>query len=355
MSRRVDMLDMLFGYVTTLLPSTFLPTYTYCLRYMLTFGEFSAWVVIDGVEAEEYGVTVDGTKVTCWIASEANKTFRLHWKDSVVSLPTRGNPSIDGTTYPPRYIDSLRKSEVFLGDDDAYLDVAALLSLGEIEVALYRVERRRSRNHRPPLKNISQRADFTRRVYHEHNKKGIDHEASPGSPKRVESISRSRHRPFGFTKPKGDPIVTFRFKYRPLEVLQAQEIAPWPQPAQPVHDTRKSDIKDIIVIEDEEIEFLYMKNNKTVKNDEHIIDLTGLDDAYVSRDAIKLDEVVVVFPKIPQVRFINSLHKYTLIIWLPKRNDNDGTSGSQEGPAPEIKDEYTKPFGLSNVYFDLTV
>ncbi|KAK0480224.1 hypothetical protein IW261DRAFT_121206 [Armillaria novae-zelandiae] len=324
---------------------------------MLTFREFSAWVSIDGVGAEEYGVTVNGTHVTCWIASEANKTFRLHWRDSVVSSPTRGNPSIDGTTYPPRYIDSLRRSEVFLGgvrdsddskrpfmfsklnltDDDAYLDVAAPLSLGEIEVTLYRVERRRSRNHRPPLKNLSQKADFTRRVYHEHNKKGIDHEASLGSPKRVESISRSQHKPFGFTKPRGDPIITFRFKYRPLEVLQAQEIAPRPQPAQPVRDTSKPDIKDIIVIEDEEIEFLYMKNNKIVKHDDDIIDLTGLDNAYVSRDVIKLDEDDVVLPKTPQ------------------RNDNDETSGSQEGPALEIKDEYTTPFGLSNVYFDLTV
>ncbi len=62
-------------------------------------------------------------------------------------------------------------------DDDAYLDVAAPLSLGEIEVALYRVERRRNRNHRPPLNSISQGVDFTRHVYHEHNKKGIDHEA----------------------------------------------------------------------------------------------------------------------------------------------------------------------------------
>ncbi|KAK0500136.1 hypothetical protein EDD18DRAFT_1148620 [Armillaria luteobubalina] len=346
---------MLFGYVTTLLPSTFLPTYTYCLRYMLTFGKFSAWVAIGGVEAKEYEVVVDGTKVACWIASEANKTFRLHWKDSVVSSPTRGNPSIDGITYPPRHIDSLRKSEVFLGgvrdsddskrpfmftrlnltDDDAYLDVAAPLSLGEIEVALYRVERRRSRNHRP-LKNISDRADFTRRVYHEHNKKGIDHEASLGSPKRVESISRSWHRPFGFTKPRGDPIVTFCFKYRPLKVLQAQEIAPRPQPAQSVHDTSKPDIKDTIVIEEEEIEFLHMKNNKTVKHDDDIIDLTALDDAYVSRDVIKLDEEDVALPEIPQ------------------RNNNQGTSGSQ-GPAPEIKDEYAKPFGLSNVYFDLTV
>ncbi|PBK75993.1 hypothetical protein ARMSODRAFT_950363 [Armillaria solidipes] len=324
---------------------------------MLTFGEFSAWVSIDGVEAEEYGVTVDSTKVTCWIASEANKTFRLHWKDSVVSSPTRGNPSIDGTTYPPRYIDSLRRSEVFLGgvrdsdnskrpfmftklnltDDDAYLDVAAPLSLGEIEVALYRVERRRNRNHRPPLNSISQGVDFTRRVYHEHNKKGIDHEASLGSPKRVESISRSQHKPFCFTKPRGDPIVTFRFKYRPLEVLQAQEIASRPQPTQPVHDTSKPDVKDIIVVEDEEIEFLYMKTNKVVKHDDDIIDLTGLGDVYTSRDVIKLDEEDAVLPETPQ------------------RNDNDGMSGSQEDAASEIKDEYTKPFGLSNVYFDLTV
>lgn len=44
-----------------------------------------------------------------------------------------------------------------------------------------------------------------------------------------------------------------------LEVLQAQEIAPRPQPAQPVHDTSKPDVKDIIVVEDEEIEFLYVR------------------------------------------------------------------------------------------------
>ncbi|KAK0469472.1 uncharacterized protein EV420DRAFT_1494636 [Desarmillaria tabescens] len=324
---------------------------------MLSFSEFSAWVSIDGVEAEEYGVTVDGARVTCWIASEANKTFRLHWKDSVVSSPTRGNPSIDGTTYPPRYIDSPRRNEVFLGgvrdsdsskrpfmftklnltDDDAYLDVAAPPSLGEIEVTLYRVERRRNRNHRPPLNNISQGVDLTRRVYHEHNKKGIDHEASLGSPRRVESISRSQRKPFSFTKPKGNPIVTFCFKYRPLDVLQAEDIAPRPQPVQPAQDTSKPEVKDVIVVDDAEIEFLYMRANKVVKHDDGIIDLTGPDDVYASRDVIKLDEEDVVLPKTPQ------------------QNDNDRASGSQEDASPEIKDEYNKPFGLSNVYFDLTV
>ncbi|KAK0205072.1 hypothetical protein DFS33DRAFT_1325261 [Desarmillaria ectypa] len=341
---------------------------------MLSFGEFSAWVSIDGVEAEEYGMTVDGTRVTCWIASEANKTFRLHWKDSVVSSPTRGNPSIDGTTYPPRYIGSLRRSEVFLGsvrdsdsskrpfmftklnltDDDAYLNVAAPSSLGEIEVVLYRVERRRSRNHRPPLNNTSQGADLTRRVYHEHNKKGIDHEISLGSPRRVDSIIRRQHNPLCFTKPRGDPIVTFRFKYRPLDVLQAQDIAPRPQPVQSVHDTSKPDVKDIVVVEDNEIQFLYIQVNRVVKHDDDIIDLTGLDDVSASKDVIKLDEEDTL-PRTPQVRSTNSLRAHTHISWLPKRNDNNGTSGSQEDAVNEIKDEYTKPFGLSNVYFDLTV
>ncbi|KAG7451413.1 uncharacterized protein BT62DRAFT_1071981 [Guyanagaster necrorhizus] len=317
---------------------------------MLSFGEFSAWVSIDGVEAEEYGVTVDGTRVTCWIASEANKTFSLHWKDSVVSSPTRGNPSIDGTTYPPRYTDTLRRNHVFLGgvrdsdsskrpfmftklnltDDDAYLDVVAPPSLGEIEVALYRVERRRSRNHRPPLNNISQGADLTRRVYHEHNKKGIDHEASLGAPRHIDSINRSQHKSYYFTKPRDDPIVTFRFKYRPLDVLQAQDIAPRPQPVRET-SALKPDVKDIIVIEDEEIEFLYMRVNKAVKDDNNVIDLSDPD----SRDVMKLDEEHAVFPRSPQ--------------------QNNGPSGSQAGTAPEIKDEYSKPFGLSNVYFDLTV
>ncbi len=51
-----------------------------------------------------------------------------------------------------------------------------------------------------------------------------------------------------------------------------------------------------------------------MKHDDDIIDLTSLDDIYASRDVIKLDEEDAVLPKTPQVRSINSLHKYTHII-----------------------------------------
>ncbi|KAJ8088541.1 hypothetical protein PM082_022614 [Marasmius tenuissimus] len=67
------------------------------------------------------------------------------------------------------------------------------------------------------------------KTYHEKTKKMINHQTSYDQP---DIIVRKRTKVV--TEPLGPPVATFQFRYRPLGILQAQDIAPPPpQPASP--------------------------------------------------------------------------------------------------------------------------
>ncbi|EEB87167.1 hypothetical protein MPER_15595, partial [Moniliophthora perniciosa FA553] len=65
---------------------------------VLSFQEFSAWITIEGQAAEEYAIEQFPEKKTvkCWIPSQVDRTFQVHWKDSQKKSSTDGFVVIDG-------------------------------------------------------------------------------------------------------------------------------------------------------------------------------------------------------------------------------------------------------------------
>ncbi len=115
--------------------------------------------------------------------------------------PTRGIASIDGHSYPPRYIESVRRNKATLAsvrdsdtstrpfvfdkinltDDDNYLDAAPSQQLGEIEIVIHSVQySKNQRKHYPPKRGQGSYRGGRREiqtVYHERRKKGSAHQA----------------------------------------------------------------------------------------------------------------------------------------------------------------------------------
>ncbi|KAF8904231.1 hypothetical protein CPB85DRAFT_1318282 [Mucidula mucida] len=259
---------------------------------MPQFEDFSAWVTIDGTPAAEYQTSVNGRRVTCYIASEVGKEFKIFWSDAAVRTPTRGIASIDGHSYPPRYIESMRRNKATLAsvrdsdtstrpfifdkinltDDDNYLDAAPSQQLGEIEIVIHSVQySKNQRKHYPPKRGQGSYRGGRREiqtVYHERRKKGFAHQANLGASRHVPPLASSSHGPPrpSFDKPTGEPLVTFCFRYRPLEILRAQEIIP-----RPVGEVKREEAIDVDEWEEPEvpeIQYMGMRIYMTIKDED---------------------------------------------------------------------------------------
>ncbi|KAK0446143.1 hypothetical protein EV421DRAFT_1792689 [Armillaria borealis] len=192
---------------------------------------FSAWITIEGVETEEYQVEKDGNKVTCWIASEENKTFEIHFKLHGAPVPLRVAPYVDGAKYSWKLVRSdphqqyefsgVRISETtrrpykfsrltLTDNDDAFNQ--SMQNVGDIEVEISRVQLHRiPHTHGPRIyKPIPDAGEYS-----EKTKKGIDHQVDFGDP-----VVTHRTRPQEYRSvPVGNPLVVFCFKYRPLSAF----------------------------------------------------------------------------------------------------------------------------------------
>ncbi|KAJ7282752.1 hypothetical protein C8J57DRAFT_1296401, partial [Mycena rebaudengoi] len=205
--------------------------------------QFSAWVSIDGVVAKEYGpeTSVDGQTMTCscWIASEIGKTFSVHWRNASYYHATTGDVAVDGNfcgAYIIRahkvpcdgFIDGIDNGTVLraftfspltLTDDDAFLGQSShqLEELGVIELCLKPIDIRPicTGVHLPvaPLSELK---------VHERSKKAITQQITLGQPKPSPATTLIEF------DVAGPDLVKFKFKYRPLDVLQANGIAPPP-------------------------------------------------------------------------------------------------------------------------------
>lgn len=73
---------------------------------MLMHREFSAWIVSNNQPLPEYLVAVDekGSRVSCWIPSEAGKQFSVHWRDHGSNVHTCSFISLDGFVVPGRFL-----------------------------------------------------------------------------------------------------------------------------------------------------------------------------------------------------------------------------------------------------------
>ncbi|KAJ7121339.1 hypothetical protein C8R43DRAFT_78095 [Mycena crocata] len=206
---------------------------------MPKYKDFSAWITIDGREAEtpEYDIQVSENEkmVTCWIGSELGKKFTVHWKNSsYYDSDTSGHVKMDGvacggllmyrsaapvlahltgvsdgTAIRPFIFSSLS-----ITDDDAFLGGSSHQELGVIELHIYpsRIE---SRDVSATILSLSELK------VHERSKKAVTQQITLGNaellPQR-ETFVRSQR--------IGPDLVKFLFKYRPMDVLRANGIAP---------------------------------------------------------------------------------------------------------------------------------
>ncbi|KAJ7467187.1 hypothetical protein FB451DRAFT_1260410 [Mycena latifolia] len=208
---------------------------------MLHFKEFTAWVSIDGNEALEYGIETseDQKSVTCWIASELGKTFIVNWTNSSYSQEAvHGRINMDGNLCAGHFMDkalagglpltarnggvtdgtTLRAftfSSLELTDDDTLLGDASHPELGTITLTICPARKKHDGSkggHSFPDIRVHERA-----------KKAVTQQITLGESKQLVNPVRV------FTVQRiGPDLAKFCFKYRPLDVLQANGIAPLP-------------------------------------------------------------------------------------------------------------------------------
>ncbi|KAF7357816.1 hypothetical protein MVEN_00827600 [Mycena venus] len=208
---------------------------------MVNYGGISCWVDIDNSAAMEYDIRTfeDQRIVTCWIASEVGKSFSVSWRNSFLPAPTAGHVFMDGNEcggrvlYGPstvcakhegvtdtRTVKPFVFAPLALTDDDAFLgDSSNHRKLGCIEVAIYPVQ---IFGLVPVVANSSTLSEIK---VHERSKKSVTQQIRLAEPRMLAVPQNAvAHR---FT---GPPLVTFVFKYRPLDILRASGIIPPPLP-----------------------------------------------------------------------------------------------------------------------------
>ncbi|KAF7337068.1 hypothetical protein MVEN_02144000 [Mycena venus] len=208
--------------------------------------ELHAWICVDDVKLSEFALeySADGKEVSCWIPSQCDKKFSVHWEttDSSPQQTFNARVTVDGTRCGnndmrcrdrahPHIASGSRDSVATsaetrrpllfarqaLTDDDNLLNAAISPELGSIKVDIREVRTAPSmRSHRqPPVWG----GRFETQVLHERSKKAMGHSVQFGTE------YRARNR-------QSEPIVivrdlaTFVFRYRPIELLRAQGIAP---------------------------------------------------------------------------------------------------------------------------------
>ncbi|KAG7089281.1 hypothetical protein E1B28_010979 [Marasmius oreades] len=111
-------------------------------------------------------------------------------------------------------------SRLIVTDDDSLM-CSASPDIGEIKVIIRHTEISAPSHHHVSRWTASgtKRNAPTQITVHERTKKAVDHQTSLGQD--IQSQAR-----FIESKPYGPPLLTFRFRYRPIAMLQANGIVP---------------------------------------------------------------------------------------------------------------------------------
>ncbi|TFK27433.1 hypothetical protein FA15DRAFT_666307 [Coprinopsis marcescibilis] len=213
---------------------------------MPEFVGFDVGLEIEGKRLDEFGTELDlaQKKKSCWVACEAGKDFKIVINPKTASRTTNYlfGVTMDGALVQVRgrrydstdsrarielfeeiatinaqtdEIRSFRFSTVSLTDDDAYLG-AAPDNIGVISVQVHTVEH----YTRIPNTGDGQRESDTNIRLHERSKKGISHCVGSG-----EGVKQSKSK-FLASPINCSHLATFTFKYRSMDILIANGVAP---------------------------------------------------------------------------------------------------------------------------------
>ncbi|KAJ7067432.1 hypothetical protein C8F01DRAFT_667685 [Mycena amicta] len=236
-------------------------------------GQFSVSVLVNGAPLSEYGLdySPDGQSASCWIPSVDGQAFCVESIDHTPApnILVYSKVALDGLSCGAKRLkragnvaksqrDSMSASEytrrpLLFGkqavtDNDTYLDVAVSPDYGSISVLFMEV-----------LANGRQSGfklqEFKPQLLHERSKKGLGHSVQLG-----EEFGSHRNKR-GHYIPLRD-VATFTFRYRPVEVLRAQGIAPR---AVGAPTRKKNDPEDILdlTLDDSDDEELKVKRERT--------------------------------------------------------------------------------------------
>lgn len=214
---------------------------------MPTFGTVNACINVDGTSLPEYGVQTNEAQreVTCWIPSEVGKNFSVSWYTTDLSIETEGSVVLDGRNVGSIIIRAytIRRPEfeseyvspttcrdfsfapIKYTDDDGYLSVPTQ-DVGNIKLTIWRIELGEINTQFSKLKDVP---DVT---LHERSKKLGAHCVHFGD---IQNAT-----PITFYKTnKIEVLARFVFRYRPIDLLRANGVAP-PLPRQePVKSARQ--------------------------------------------------------------------------------------------------------------------
>ncbi|KAJ7354659.1 hypothetical protein DFH08DRAFT_691732 [Mycena albidolilacea] len=219
---------------------------------------FTAWVTIEDTKTPEFDVRRSDSTVTCWIPSEVGKKFSINWSNLSVPGITGGRVLVDGNNCDGQILArKQRPTSTFMNginetttsvrpfvfrsldmtEDDADPDSIPDQDLGSIVLEIWKVEK----NGAGPSTWANMPAPAPKKIQ-ERSKKAVTQQIGF-----CDSVDRP---PVKVIPCKWkERIATFSFKYRPLELLRANGIAPplrdkGKRKASPVHECIISDNED---------------------------------------------------------------------------------------------------------------
>ncbi|KAI1795879.1 hypothetical protein LXA43DRAFT_989893 [Ganoderma leucocontextum] len=212
---------------------------------------FSAHICCDGKELEQYDVQLEDERtVTCWIPSESGKAFSVHWKEDASPTPTlmqvttlvdgrcvarhKDSGFISGLVDRPGQVRPLLFSQLKVTDDEAVASSSPsalrLDKLGAIEVEMRRVDAYHECEDFFSMGEVPEIGPV-----HEKSKKAGVHAVSIGAAAACKPTRKMMA--IGL---QNQPFAVFKFLYRPIELLRANDIAPRP----PTANKRPSEARD---------------------------------------------------------------------------------------------------------------
>ncbi|EIW84408.1 hypothetical protein CONPUDRAFT_142713 [Coniophora puteana RWD-64-598 SS2] len=235
----------------------------------MRYEDYRANIIVDGQELDEYAVLIDQEEetATCYVPSQVGKNFSVKWTcvAEYRDQASKGTVTIDGifcgastihtgerglrdtaqryhVAVDDRTVRQFEFAELATTDDDDHVESGNLEDVGEIKLEIRRgrlVPKTRRRSSQVAISAQRDRrrresgqgpCDFERpRVVHERSKKALSHCVRfDSTPSRHGPPPSHRLGP-DYALKESLPRISFVFRYRPLEVLQAQGFAPLPR------------------------------------------------------------------------------------------------------------------------------